>query len=213
MGRHGSPISTRRRGAIAARRRGAPVVRGWRRVLLPDQRGRGRQPPGVRVGARARAERGGSRASGPASGRPNGRAEPVGSRVSRQPPGEADRRHAVHDTTETQVDQTRTSHPNPACSGPAVARPMPGTAGRPAMGARSHRQGAARSLRKTAVHSRTSAAAQDVEDRPTRVHRACPHRRTVSGRVRESRVQPAGSSRHAFSIHLAAPRIALIGVA
>ena len=31
--------------------------------------------------------------------------------------------------------------------------------------------------------------------------------------VRGSRVQPAGSSRHAFSIHLAAPRIALIGVA
>jgi hypothetical protein len=64
IGRHGSPIATRRRGAIAARRRGAiathrraaPVVRVALRAP-PDERGRGRQPPGVRVGARAPAER------------------------------------------------------------------------------------------------------------------------------------------------------------
>ena len=60
-----------------------------------------------------------------------------------------------------------------------------------ATGPRSRRRGAGRSLRRTAVHPRTSAIGPHAGDRPTRVHRASLRLQTVSGRC----VGPASNRR------------------
>lgn len=65
-------------------------------------------------------------------------------------------------------------------------------------------------------NSRPSANVGNRSECRGQTHARSPRPATPPNRVRPvrgSRVQPAGSSRHAFSIHLAAPRIALIGVA
>ena len=67
-----------------------------------------------------------------------------------------------------------------------------------------------------AQNSRPSANVGNRSECRGQTHARSPRFATPPTRVRPvrgSRVQPAGSSRHASSIHLAAPRIALIGVA
>ncbi len=60
-----------------------------------------------------------------------------------------------------------------------------------ATGPRSRPRGAGRSLRRTAVHPRTSAIGRSAGDRPTPVHRAAPRLRPASGRC----VGPASNRR------------------
>jgi hypothetical protein len=82
-----------------------------------------------------------------------------------------------------------------------------------ATGPRSRRRYCAHTLRRTVVHARTSAAGSECRGQ---THARSATLATPANRVRPVRgsvVQPARSSRHASSIHLAAPRIALIGVA
>jgi hypothetical protein len=82
-----------------------------------------------------------------------------------------------------------------------------------ATGPRSRRRYCAHTLRRTVVHARTSAAGSECRGQ---THARSATLATPANRVRPVRgsvVQPARSSRRASSIHLAAPRIALIGVA